>query len=85
MPINSLLKIKHYSALQITSENSPVVKKTDGLSSDELIRVVKIMFAEFRLPKKIFSDTGTNFISDKFRQFCRQLNIEQVIIPSYHH
>ena len=31
------------------------------------------------------SDAGGNFISDKFRQFCRCMNIEQVTSPSYHH
>ena len=30
-----------------------VVKKTDGLSADSLIRVVKIVFAEFGLPKEM--------------------------------
>ena len=37
--------------------------------ADNLIRVAKIAFAEFRLSKKIVSDAGTNFISDKLRQF----------------
>ena len=39
----------------------------------------------FRLPKKIISDAGGNFISDKFRQFCKSMNIEQVTSSSYHH
>ena len=43
------------------------------------------MFAEFGLPKKIVSDAGTNFISDKFKQLCRHQNIEQAIILSCHH
>ena len=43
------------------------------------------MFAEFGLPKKIVSNASTNFILDKFKQFCRQLNTELAITSSYHH
>ena len=60
------------------------VMKANGLSADSQIRVVKVVFAEFGLPKTV-SDTGTNFIYDKFRQFCMQLNIKQVITLSYHY
>ena len=63
----------------------PVVKKAEGLSADNLIRVAKIVFAKFWLPKKIVSDADTNLTSDKLRQFCRQLNTEQAITSSYHH
>ena len=65
-----------------------LIKTTDGLSADSLIRAVKIVFEKFGLPKKIVSDAGINFISDKFRHFYRQLNIEQahyLIIPSPEH
>ena len=49
----------------------PLIKKTDGLLVDSLIRAGKIVFAEFVLLRKILSDTDKNFISDKFRQFCK--------------
>ena len=62
-----------------------MVKKADGLSVDNLITAAKIIFAEFWLPKDIMLDAGTNFISDKFRQFYQQLNIEQTNISSYNH
>ena len=55
------------------------------LSADNLIRIVKIVFAEFGLPKKILTDAGTNFILEHFTQFCRQLNIQQAITSSYHY
>ena len=35
--------------------------------------------------KKIMEDLGGNFISDKFKTFCKRLNIEQVFLLSYHH
>ena len=55
---NALLYIvDYYSKL-------PVIKKPNGLSADNLIRAVKIVIAEFGLPKETVSDVGTNFISD---------------------
>ena len=30
-------------------------------------------------------DAGGNFVSDKFRQFCKCMNIEQVTSSSYNH
>ena len=82
--IYSLLK---YTLLCIADYFSkfPLVKKTDGLLADNLIIVVKIVFAEFGLPSKIVSDGDTNLVSDKFRQFFMQLNLEQAITLSYLH
>ena len=31
------------------------------------------------------SDAGSNFISDKFKTFCKSLNIELAFSSSYHH
>ena len=31
------------------------------------------------------SDTGTNFVSDKFRKFCSRLNMEQTVLSAYCH
>ena len=31
------------------------------------------------------SGMGSNFISDKFKTFCKSLNIEQAFSSSYHH
>ena len=42
-------------------QETPFVKKADGLSANDLIRAAKIVFAEFGLPKKIVSDTGLIF------------------------
>ena len=83
----SIFTIKYNTLLLIVDYYSkfPVVRNIDGLSADNLSRVVKIVFAEFWLPRKGVPDAGTSFISDKFRQFCRNLNIEQTITSSYHH
>ena len=31
------------------------------------------------------SDAGTNFVADRFWQFCKSITIEQVILSAYHH
>ena len=50
-----------------------------------ITEVVKIVFTEFGHPKIIMSDTGTDFKSDMFRQFYRELSIKQAITSSFHH
>ena len=61
------------------------MKKADGLSADNLIKVTKIVLAELKFLKKILSDAVTNFISHKFRQFCKQLKSKQEMTSPYHH
>ena len=31
------------------------------------------------------SDAGTNFVLEKFRCFCRSINVEQAVSLAYHH
>ena len=61
------------------------VKKAEDMSADSLILACKVMFSACGLPKKIMSDVGDNFISDKFKQFCKNMNIEHATSSSYHH
>ena len=63
----------------------PVIKKTDDFSVDSLILTCKIIISEHGLPKKIMPDSGGNFISDKFKTFCRSLKIEQAFSLAYNH
>ena len=60
-------------------------KKTKDLSADSLILMCKFTFAEYRGLRKIMSDSGSNFISVKFKTFCKSLNIEQAFSSSYKH
>ena len=57
----------------------------DGLSADSLITAMKVIFVEYGIPQRIMSDVGSNFISEKFKNFFNSLNIEQVVSSSYHH
>ena len=72
-----ILNNKQYLCIVDYHSKFPIVKKTEGLSADSLILMCKIIVAEYGIPKKILSDSGGNFISDKFKTFCKSLNIEQ--------
>ena len=63
----------------------PVIRKMEELSADSQILACKIIFSEYGFPKKIMSDACSNFISDKFKRFYQNLNIEQVVPSSSHH
>ena len=63
----------------------PVVKRLEGISTENLITTVKVIFMEYGIPCQIISDTGTNFVSDRFRKFCSSLNIKQAVSSVYHH
>ena len=63
-------KNKHYLCIVDINSKFPVVKTLEGLSADSLINTVKIIFAEYGIPRKIMSDMGTNFVADRFWQFC---------------
>ena len=34
--------------------------------------------------KEIMSDTSTSFVSEKYKAFCRKLNIKQAVSSSYY-
>ena len=62
-----------------------VVKQMDGLSADSIIKIWKIIFLKYGLPRKVVSDVGPNFVSEKFQEFCRYLNIQQAVSSSNNH
>ena len=62
----------------------PVIKKMEDLSAYSLILACNIIFSQSGLPKKIMSDAGGNFISDKFKRYCKNLNAEQAVSSLYH-
>ena len=79
------LKNKQYLCIVDYHSKFLIVKKTEDLSADNLILTFKIIFAEYGMPTKIMSDLDSNFISDKFKTFCKSLNIDQAFSSSYHH
>ena len=79
------LNNKNYLCIVDNHSKFSVVKKREDPSADSLIITCTIIFSEYGLPKKIMSDIGGNFVSDKFKQFCKNLNIDQATSSLYHH
>ena len=63
----------------------PVIRRLQGLLAEHLINAVTAIFTEYVIPQRIMSDAGTNFVSERFRQFCKSINIEQAVSLAYHH
>ena len=76
---------KNYLCIVDYHSKFPVIRKMQDLSADGIMLTSRITFAEYRLPKNIMSDSSGSFVSDKFKTFCRSLNIEQALSSSYHH
>ena len=60
------------------------MKKVEDMPADSLILACKVILSEYGLPRKIMSDVGHSFISDKFMQFCKTMNTVQATTSSYH-
>ena len=76
---------KHYLCIINYHRIVLVIKQAEGLSADYLIKTCMIIFAEYRFPNRLMSDSGTNFISEKFQDFCRCLGIHHAVSSSYNH
>ena len=77
---------KHYLCIVDYHSKVPITKKTEDLAADSLILACTIIIFRIQHTKKIISDVGSNFISEKKTvKFCRKLNMEHVVSSSYHH
>ena len=79
------LNNKNYLCIVDYHSKFLVIKSMEGLSAENLIATVKLIFAEYGIPCRLMSDAGSNFVSEMFRSFCSSLNIEQAVSSSYHH
>ena len=52
---------KNYICIVDYNSKLPTVKRFEGLSAENLITTVKVIFAEYGIPHKLMSDAGTNF------------------------
>ena len=57
---------KNYLCIVDYISKFSMIKRLEGLSAENLINAVKVIFVEYGIPHKIMSDTGTNFLSDRF-------------------
>ena len=79
------LNNKNYLCIIDYHSKFPVIKRMEGLSAEHLIATIKVIFVEYCIPHRLMSDAGTNFVSEKFRNFWSSLNIEQAVLSLYHH
>ena len=63
----------------------PIIWKLQGLSAEHPINAVSAIFTEYGILHKLMSDTGTSFVSEKIRCFCRSINVEQAVSSAYQH
>ena len=52
----------------------PFIKKRDSLYTDSFVWTCKVILLKHGLPKKIMSDSGSYFVSQKFWEFCTALS-----------
>ena len=64
------LNNKNYICIVDYHSKFPVMERMEGLSAVSLIAAVKIIFVEYGIPHRIMSDAGSNFLSEKFKNFC---------------
>ena len=76
---------RNYLCIVDCHSKFPVGKRLEGLSTENLIITIKVIFVEYGIPHKIMSDAGANFVSDRFREFFSSLSIKQAVSSAYHH
>ena len=62
---------KNYLCPNDCHRKIPAIKKTEGLSADNLILACKVICSEYGLSKEIMSDEGDNFVSEKLNEFAQ--------------
>ena len=65
------LNNKNYLCIVVYHSKFLVVKKMKGLSAESLISTLKVVFAEYSIPKRVLLDAGSNFISEKCRNVSK--------------
>ena len=54
-----------------------------SISAPKIIEVLQKFISYFGIPKKIFTDQGSNFMSKKFQEFLKGLNIDHITSTPY--
>ena len=76
---------KNYLCIVDYHSKFPVIKRLEGLSAESLITTTKVISAKYGICQKPMLDASTNFVSEKFQQFCKTINVEQAVLSTYHH
>ena len=55
-----------------------------SITSTVTIRHLRDIFAQHGLPEMIFTDNGTSFVSEEFKQFLEEIGISHIRSSPYH-
>ena len=82
-----IVHFNNVNCLCVVDYNSkfPIIRRLQGLLAEHLINAVTAIFTEYGILQKIMSNTGKNFVSERFRQFWKSINVEKAVSSAYHH
>ena len=62
----------------------PEIIEMTSTTAANTIRVLREIFASFRLPEQLVSDNGPQFVSSQFSDFCKLNRIKHNCVAPYH-
>ena len=66
----------HYLLVADYFNKFPFVKKLTSQTAGHVIRLLKTIFSEYGVPATVYTDQGTQFVSQEFKQFALQYRFE---------
>ena len=75
---NYLIVVDYYSKF-------PVVRKIPNITTEQVIKNMKLIFEDQGVPVKLVSDSGSQYLSAQFQQFSKLYNFEHVAVSPLHH
>lgn len=66
----------HYLLVANYFSKFPVVKKLTNQTAGHVISLLKTIFAEYGIPATVYTDQGTQFVSQEFKKFAIQYRFE---------
>ena len=66
----------HYLLVADYFSKFPVLKKLVNLTASHVISVLKTIFAEYGIPVTMFTDQGTQFMSEECKEFARRYRFQ---------
>ena len=74
----------HYLLVSDYFSKFPVVKKLTNQTAGHVISLLKTIYSEYGVPATLYTDQGSQFVSQEFKQFALQYRLEvQHSSPTY--
>jgi transposase InsO family protein len=76
---------RHYLIIPDQFSSYLFVKEfSTDLTTDMLTETLTLIFSQFAIPRKIFSDGGLQFTSSKFLEYCQRWGISHKTLSPHH-